>query len=119
VLTLPAAAQLRDAIDFLAANKIGLAVIGTERGGLVGVLSERGVVCILAERGPDVLAETVDRHMVRGVWACAPDDRPEAVLLLMSRHRMRHLPVLDEGQVVGMVSATDLLDYIAERLAAR
>ena len=117
VHTLPVTSTVREAVDFLTANGIGLVVISTEQGGLVGVLSERDVVRALAERGADGLYQPVESLMTRGVWACAPDDTPESVLLLMAEHRMRHLPVLDEGRLIGMVSATDLLDDLARRLS--
>ena len=116
VLNLPIQALMREAVEFLAAHKIGLVVISSEQGGLVGVLSERDIVKALAESGNEALDQPVEEHMIRGVWACRPEDRPESVLLLMSEHRMRHLPVLEEGQIVGMVSATDLLDYFTVRI---
>jgi len=116
VHTLPLNSTVREAVDFLATHRIGLAVISTEQGGLVGVLSERDVVRAVAVGGADGLYQPIETHMTRGVWACSPDDSPETVISLMSERRIRHLPVLADGQLVGMVSSTDVIDLMAKRI---
>ena len=102
---------IREAADFLATNRIGLAVIGTEQGGLVGVLSERDIVRAIATNGADGLYQTVDAYMTRGVWACGPEDDIDTVIALMREHRLRHLPVLDDSQLIGMISTTDIINH--------
>ena len=109
VHSLPLGATLGRAAEMLVSEGIGIVVVVTGEGALVGVLSERDIVRALAGNGaqtPDLL---IDTFITRGVWACAPDDTPQTAMTLMHEHRMRHLPVIEKGRLVGMVSASDLI----------
>lgn len=101
----------------LAEHNIGAAVvIGTD--GLVGVVSERDVVRRLHEQGPDLLHRPVGQIMSASVVTCRPDDHVDVLAELMTHNRVRHIPVLDDGRLVGIVSLGDVVKNHIEALAA-
>jgi CBS domain-containing protein len=101
----------------LAEHNIGAAVvIGPE--GLVGVVSERDVVRRLHEQGPDLLHRPVGQIMSSTVVTCRPADPVEVLAELMTHNRVRHIPVLDDGRLVGIVSLGDVVKNHIEELAA-
>ena len=109
VFSLPLGATLGQAAGMLASEGIGIVVVVTAEGALVGVLSERDIVRALAGNGAQTPDLIIDTFITRGVWACAPDDSSQTAMNLMHEHRMRHLPVIEMGRLVGMVSASDLI----------
>ena len=109
VHSLALGSNLVDAAQLLSVHRIGIVVVVDGEGGLVGVLSERDVVRAFAENHGQAWGVLVDEYATRGVWACSLDDTPEQAMSLMHEHHMRHLPVLDDGHIVGMISASDLI----------
>jgi CBS domain-containing protein len=105
---------VREAVAMLAANKIGsLPVL---RGGeVVGIMSERDIIYCLA-RDAAVLDWTVEKVMTSPAITVTPDVGVLAALSQMSRKRIRHLPVVEDGQLVGIVSIGDLVAYRIERI---
>lgn len=93
-------------------------VVRTEGNTVVGVLSERDVVRGLTERGPSVLGEPVTALMSRHPICCQLGDSVRHVLQLMDEHTIRHVPVLDGGSLVGLVSIRDLIRHHLELLPA-
>lgn len=100
---------IETAVRRLAEEKIGALVVVDRWGALTGMLSERDVVRALARHGTDTLACEAHELMTPEVTACVPDDRVDHVMAVMSAHRVRHLPVLEEGRIVGIVSLGDLV----------
>ena len=86
--------------------RIGAAVVA-EEGRLVGVVSERDVIRAAAQRGADCLHASVRELMTADVISCAPDTSIDDVMNLMTTHRIRHLPVLEGGELAGVVSIGD------------
>ena len=84
-------------------------VCRTEGNTVVGMFSERDVVRALADHGPAALKMRVSALMSRGVVSCSSRDSLDRVLELMDRHHVRHLPVLDEHTLVGVVSIRDVI----------
>ena len=97
------------AVQRLAEERIGALVVVDRWGNLAGMLSERDVVRELAAHGADTLQCEAHELMTPDVTTCAPDDRVDAVMAVMSAHRVRHLPVMENGQLVGIVSMGDLV----------
>lgn len=94
----------------LKAEKIGaFIVLDDER--LAGIVSERDVVHAFASRGGDAVGMHVSEVMTRKVLTCAPDDSLTDVLGMMTRHRVRHLPVMESGKLVGLVSIGDAVKH--------
>jgi CBS domain-containing protein len=101
----------------LAALNIGsMVVIGTS--GIVGIVSERDVVRKLHEYGPGLLGRPVADVMSPVVVTCGPEDRVDDLAALMTDRRVRHVPVLVDGRLAGIVSIGDVVKNRMEEMAA-
>lgn len=78
-------------------------------GGIIGILSERDITRALAEKGGDAATMPVSRYMTRDVIACQSDDSVEHLLAIMVETGCRHLPVVEDGETIGLVSIADLV----------
>jgi CBS domain-containing protein len=105
-----------EVVHGLAKQKIGVAVV-MEGDRLVGIISERDVMRGLDAQGPAVLEEAVDQHMIRDVRTCSPRTTVNEAIATMTKGRFRHLPVLDEGKLVGVISIRDLLNTMVAKQA--
>src|SRR5712672_3601191 len=103
-------AKLSDAIKILAERKIG-AVLAMDRGGIEGILSERDIVRVLGERGAAVLDEPVSAVMTRKVISCKPSDTVGSIMDMIALGKFRHLPVIDDSRVVGLISIGDIVKW--------
>ena len=111
VVSIEPNASLADAVRLLAEKRIGAAVIlGADRR-LAGIISERDIVRVLAERGAAVLDEPVSRTMTRKVESCSENETVAQIMERMTQGKFRHMPVVDQGQVVGVVSIGDIVKY--------
>jgi CBS domain-containing protein len=95
------------AVQRLAAERIGALVVVDRWDALAGMLSERDIVRALAQHGAAALACEVHELMTPEVTTCGPGDRVDAVMAVMNAHRCRHLPVMEGGKLVGLVSIGD------------
>jgi len=101
----------------LKTRNIGALVVVDESGTrIVGMISERDFVRALTEHGAPLLALSVSRVMTTPVLTCAPGDRITEVMARMTRHRVRHLPVVDGGRLIGIVSIGDVVKYRLDEL---
>ncbi len=116
VETIAAGATVAMAIQLFGAKGIGALVVTSDTGGVEGVLSERDVVRALARFGGDVLGMRVDDVMSRPAPVCAPGDTVKQVMTEMTRTRHRHLPVVHEGRLAGIVSIGDVVKSRLEEL---
>src|SRR5712664_533575 len=103
-------AKLSAAIKVLAERKIG-AVLAMSKGRIEGILSERDIVRVLGERGAGVLDEPISAVMTRKVVSCRPADTVAAIMEMMTSGKFRHLPVVEEGKVVGLISIGDIVKW--------
>jgi CBS domain-containing protein len=103
-------AKLAAAIKILAERKIG-AVMVMSNGRIEGILSERDIVRVLGERGARVLDEPVSAVMTREVVSCRQTDTVAAIMEMMTLGKFRHLPVVEEGVVVGLISIGDIVKW--------
>jgi CBS domain-containing protein len=110
VLSVEADAKLSAAIKLLAERKIG-AVLVMSHGHLEGILSERDIVRVLGERGARVLEEPVSAVMTRKVVSCRQSDTVAGIMEMMTLGKFRHLPVIEEGEVVGLISIGDVVKW--------
>ncbi|MFM8600009.1 MAG: CBS domain-containing protein [Mycobacterium sp.] len=102
----------------LANGNIGAMVVIAPEGpeNVVGIVSERDVVRRLHEHGPDLLRRSVADIMSAAVLTCGLDDRVDDLAALMTNNRVRHVPVLDGGRLVGIVSIGDVVKNRMEEL---
>jgi CBS domain-containing protein len=116
-------ARLAAAVKILGERKIG-AVLVMSKGRIEGILSERDIVRVLAERGAAVLDEPVSAVMTHKVISCRQTDTVSAIMEMMTTGKFRHLPVVDGDRVVGLISIGDIVkwrvrEYEAEQEALR
>jgi len=78
-------------------------------GGIIGILTERDIARAMALYGHDAIDRSVRQCMTRDVIACQADDKVDHLLAIMTETRCRHLPVVREGQIIGLVSIGDLI----------
>lgn len=102
-----------DALRLLAEYEVG-ALMVMDRGQLVGVLSERDYTRKVALQGRNSKSTTVAEIMTRNVVVVGPGVGTRDAMAIMSQRKIRHLPVVDGGQVVGMLSIRDILDDIIQ-----
>jgi CBS domain-containing protein len=107
--------SVKQLIAALAAYNIGaMVVVGSD--GVAGIVSERDVVRQLHERGADILGRPVSEIMTTVVATCRLDASVDDLSVLMTQNRVRHVPVLDDGHLVGIVSIGDVVKTRMEEL---
>jgi len=108
VTTIEPDVRLSTAIKLLGERQIGALVV-MHQGRIEGILSERDVVRVLGQRGAAVLDDAVSAVMTREVVTCRETDTVAALMEIMTVHKFRHLPVLENDQMVGLVSIGDIV----------
>jgi CBS domain-containing protein len=109
---------LSEIARILAGKRIGAIVITGEDGALAGILSERDIVRAVAQRGPAALEDAASEHMTAKVVTCTRGDRIVDVMEEMTVGRFRHMPVVEGGRLVGLISIGDVVKHrIAEAVA--
>jgi CBS domain-containing protein len=103
-------AKLSAAIHLLAERRIG-AVLVMSKGRIEGILSERDIVRVLGQRGASVLNEPVSVVMTRKVVSCRQNDTVAGIMEMMTLGKFRHLPVVEESMVVGLISIGDVVKW--------
>lgn len=109
--------RVRAVIDLLSQHRIG-AVPVLDGESLVGIFSERDFVRLVSSYGPEALDRQLDEVMTRSPVTCESSMAVIAALSQMTQKRIRHLPVVDDGQLVGFVSIGDLVKYRIDRIEA-
>ncbi len=106
---------LLDVAAMLAERRIGAVLIVEVNGKVAGIISERDVVRAVAERSGDLTGARVADFMTRDLITCTPDDTLDQLMSLMTEGRVRHLPVMDNGKLCGLISIGDVVKHrIAE-----
>jgi CBS domain-containing protein len=109
VITIWPGASLRSAVDRMTKRNVGALVVVDDDDKVVGVVSERDVVHAVATSAERALAEPVSDVMSRKPITCGPDDRLAELMAVMTDHRVRHIPVVEQGRLKGIVSIGDLV----------
>lgn len=109
IFSIEPTADLAAAAKLLSAYRIGATVIRGAGGRLAGILSERDIVRAVAEHGVDALAISVAQVMTRNVVTCGENDSIADIMERMTSGKFRHLPVLRDGQLIGVVSIGDVV----------
>ena len=109
VISISADATLSEATRLLSRRRIGAVVVCDDSGTLAGILSERDVVRAVADESVSALARPVGLYMTRAVATCCETDSIESLMEMMTVGRFRHMPVLDNGLVTGIISIGDVV----------
>lgn len=116
VVTVAPDASIAEAIDVLNRRGIGALVVSADGDGVAGILSERDLVRALARQGSGLLDRRVSELMTSEVFTCEPGDTVEALMSHMTERRIRHIPVVDGGRLVGVVSIGDVVKNRLEEM---
>lgn len=116
VVTVSPAQSVQSIVDLLAHHRIGAVVVVDDAGNLAGIVSERDIVrAMVGDAGP-VLGKTARDIMTAKVRTCSPGDSEAELMQLMTENRIRHLPVVSDGRLAGMVSIGDVVKLRIETI---
>ena len=112
--------NIKQAAAKMLAHKVGCLIVNDENGNFIGLVTERDIAHFIAESAENGDSATVDRIMAHQIISCAPGTPTSQVREIMARHRIRHLPIVDNGVVVGILSARDIMgrQLLEDRAAA-
>ena len=116
VVTIAPTANLAAAVKLLAERRIGAVVVTGPDDRVAGILSERDIVRTLSERGPAALEENVGAVMTRKVTTCTETDTVAFIMERMTAGKFRHLPVVEQGKLVGVISIGDVVKFRVEEI---
>ena len=116
VLTIAPTANLSEAVKLLAERRIGAVIVTGPDDRVAGILSERDIVRTLAARGPQALDDNVAAVMTRKVTTCTEADTIAAIMERMTAGKFRHMPVVDQGKLAGVISIGDVVKYRVEEI---
>lgn len=111
VTTAGASITLMEVAERLAAKRIGAIVIVAPRGDVAGIVSERDIIRALAAHGPQCLSRPVSEVMTKQVVTCQETDTLDELMAMMTARRFRHLPVVTDNALVGIISIGDVVKH--------
>ena len=117
VVTIKPGTLISEAAQILAERRFGGLVVSKDGSSVDGILSERDIVRTLALRGGKCLDEKIDEVMTRNPVCCTRQDTSDAVLERMTEGRFRHMPVVEDGKLVGIVTIGDVVKSRLQELA--
>jgi len=110
VTTIKPEASIKRAADWLRAKSVGALVV-TSNDAILGIISERDIVRAFSQYGEPVASMQVKDIMTHGLITASPGDDLTHLMRLMTRHRVRHMPVLHNGKLAGIISIGDVVKY--------
>ena len=116
VKTVRPEASARELSVRLHADQIGAMVVSSDGKSIDGIVTERDLAYGLAAHGSELSTVAVSRLMTKGVLVCSPEDSITHVMKLMTQRRVRHLPVREGAQLVGIISIGDVLKHRLDEL---
>ena len=116
VVTTRPDATILEVAKLLKAKRIGAVVVTDADEKLCGIISERDLACGLADHGADLLGMRVGDVMTREISTCAPDDGIDRLMRQMTEGRFRHLPVMEDGRMIGIISIGDVVKHRLQEL---
>lgn len=109
VETVRPGSTVEDAAKLLSSKRIGAVIVSADGERADGIVSERDIVRELGTKGAACMAQTVDSIMTRNPVTCGLEDRSDDIFRKMTEGRFRHLPVVDDGKMVGLISIGDVV----------
>lgn len=118
IVTIAPSAKISDVVALMSKERIGAILVLDADARIAGIVSERDVARGLAEHGAALLEMSADRIMTSEVITCGPDDGIDKLMRKMTTGRFRHLPVVENAKMVGIVSIGDIVKHRLEELEA-
>lgn len=116
VITIGPDESVKALLDALAEHGVGALVVSPGAGQVIGIVSERDVVRHLQAKGAALLESSVRSIMTSEVYTCAPDARVHELMVMMTERRIRHIPVVVDGKMIGIVSIGDVVKHRIDEL---
>ena len=117
VITLTPGTKVSEAAQLLSSKRIGTIVVSSDGKTAEGILSERDIVREIGKRGSGCLDDTVEALMTRDPVTCSRGEDAQSVLGKMTEGRFRHLPVVEDGEMVGLISIGDVVKARLQELS--
>src|SRR5262245_51008315 len=111
VVTIEPTATIGAAAEMLATKRIGALVVTGAEQRVIGIVSERDIVHVIALRGAQVLEQPLTEIMTRKVTTCGPSDTISSIMERMTIGKFRHVPVVDQGRLAGIISIGDVVKH--------
>ena len=118
VITVAPGSTVQEVAELLSSKRIGAVIVSADGKAAKGIVSERDIVRELGKRGADCLGDKVESLMTAKIVSCTRAEGTDAVLGRMTDGRFRHMPVIEEGQMVGLISIGDVVKARLMELAA-
>ena len=112
-VTASATDTVREAVTLLGAHRTRMLVICDEDGTVSGVLSDADIVQAMFENDAEALEMSIEDFMIFEVHTCNINEDPQKVLSRMFHHNVQHFPVIENGQLAGVVTSRDIFNYVA------
>jgi CBS domain-containing protein len=117
VLTVPSGTTVAEAARVLSERRIGSVVVSDDGKTALGILSERDIVREIGRRGQSCLGDKVEDMMTTKLVTCERTERADQVLATMTSGRFRHMPVVENGEMVGLITLGDVVKYRLSELS--
>jgi CBS domain-containing protein len=118
IVTIRPETTVAEAAKILKKEHIGALMVTADDGALAGILSERDIVRAIPEHGAELHVLTVAHLMTRQVETCGPEGRVYQIMKTMTTRHFRHMPVLEDGKLIGMISIGDVVKSRLDELEA-
>ena len=116
VATIPGDASVTQLCELLTKHNIGAVVVSPDGTNVTGIVSERDIVRAVATHGPDIFSRDVSDFMTEVVAVCEPDNTTDDLMVTMTARRVRHVPVVQDDALSGIVSIGDVVRVALEEL---
>jgi CBS domain-containing protein len=116
IVTIAPTANLSEAVKLLAQRRIGAVIVTGADNRVAGILSERDIVRALGERGADALGDNIAAVMTRKVTTCVEADTVSDIMERMTTGKFRHVPVVEQGRLAGVISIGDVVKFRVEEI---
>ncbi len=116
IITIRPETTIAEAATILKEEHIGALMVTADDGALAGIISERDIVRAIPEHGAELHVLTVARLMTRKVETCGPEGRVYQIMKTMTANHFRHMPVLEDGKLIGMISIGDVVKIRVDEL---
>jgi CBS domain-containing protein len=116
VVTIAPEQKLHEAIAMLAKYRIGALIVTANAGDVAGILSERDILYLLSNKDNNRFDNTVASAMTSAVKSCKPDDTIQYIMQVMTAGRFRHMPVIENGKLAGVISIGDVVKLRLEEM---
>jgi CBS domain-containing protein len=117
VRTIGPEATLAETLHCMRHERIGAVVVSEDQTSIAGIISDRGIMDAIADRGSEALGELAGNVMTKEVLTCSRHDRVTRIMALMTKLRIRHIPVIEsDGRLCGIVSIGDVVKHQLDEL---